>query len=754
MAGLIGSLRVDLSADTAAFSSGMSKAQRQAATSSSRIQKSLSGIGVGIGRVASAAGALGIAFSAAAFATYAKQALDYAASLGELARQAGVTVEQYQVLERAAIANGSSMDAMAVGLKRLQKTLGDAQRGSETATAAFAAVGISKEQLGSFRQAGDAIRPMMQGLEGLGSESVKVSVGAKLMGKSFADLLPTLSGGAKAYDEMTAAAVESGLLTTEQADKADQANDSIDLLAKTLRTKLAIALTDNLPAISSVIDGLADLIDQAATAIRWLDSVKVGIANFNIKTKVGASGFLQTVGAVTGLMPVGSAVAGISQVAADGRSRLQRTATPPKIVRVAQRGLTGGGAAQDLASGGGGGGGGSGNAERLRKDALRDAYRAETDQRRAEIDLLRAKMDLVVEYEDRDELQREILGLERQQEHASNAMNVAMGDMTQSQADRLNATNDLTHALELQAIKQEGIDRATEDQREIEEARSDVKQAALESEADMAETAAERRAAELRILEHTFAREKAALELARTKGKTAQERNLAGEKLDALEAGYAGKVSGVMRGTMGPLEAYLASLPTTAAKANEALEAIAANGLQSITDGLAEAMMGARSFADVFKNVAKSIIADLLRIAIQRTITSALGNVIGSGLSSAFGGGKIATVAKSVGGGIGKGLPKPKLARGGTIRGFAGTDRNILSINGIPQAMVGRGEMLRVEPNNDNGRIAHIVPSPYFNVVVDSRAQRVASPMATQAAMAGSSGAQAALHRRQARRIP
>jgi TP901 family phage tail tape measure protein len=61
-----------------------------------------------------------------------------------------------------------------------------------------------------------------------------------------------------------------------------------------------------------------------------------------------------------------------------------------------------------------------------------------------------------------------------------------------------------------------------------------------------------------------------------------------------------------------------------------------------------------------------------------------------------------------------------------------------------------------VTPNNDNSRggIAHIVPSPYFDVVVRNHASAVAAPMAGQAAVQGSSMAQREIARRHARQIP
>lgn len=64
-----------------------------------------------------------------------------------------------------------------------------------------------------------------------------------------------------------------------------------------------------------------------------------------------------------------------------------------------------------------------------------------------------------------------------------------------------------------------------------------------------------------------------------------------------------------------------------------------------------------------------------------------------------------------------------------------------------------------IHPNgaNDNGgrgAKVQVIPSPYFDVVVDGRAASVAAPMSQRAAIAGSTGAQTALARQRSRVIP
>ncbi len=71
-------------------------------------------------------------------------------------------------------------------------------------------------------------------------------------------------------------------------------------------------------------------------------------------------------------------------------------------------------------------------------------------------------------------------------------------------------------------------------------------------------------------------------------------------------------------------------------KAN--LAGIAMKGLQSLEDGLVSIIDGTKSAKDAFKDMARSIISDLIRMQIRRSITGPLAGAMG--LSGFFGGGK------------------------------------------------------------------------------------------------------------------
>ncbi len=85
----------------------------------------------------------------------------------------------------------------------------------------------------------------------------------------------------------------------------------------------------------------------------------------------------------------------------------------------------------------------------------------------------------------------------------------------------------------------------------------------------------------------------------------------------------------------------------------DALETTAVSGLSRMEDALLGVMEGTMSAKDAFKSMAKSIIADLARIAIQKSVTGP----ISAALSGMFAGSTAAPTGKAIGGSVQRGQP-------------------------------------------------------------------------------------------------
>lgn len=115
------------------------------------------------------------------------------------------------------------------------------------------------------------------------------------------------------------------------------------------------------------------------------------------------------------------------------------------------------------------------------------------------------------------------------------------------------------------------------------------------------------------------------------------EKEIARRKLDNLPKVTQAKKDKVDRDNEGPLKAKMRELRNNTDDINAALDNVGAKGLQSLEDGLVGVLDGTKSVAQAFSEMANQIIADLMRIAVQKLIVSAIGGLFADG--GAFSGG-------------------------------------------------------------------------------------------------------------------
>lgn len=758
------------------------------------------------GRMARGAAAFGITLGAIGFIAAGRHALEFAANLGETSRQIGTTVEQLQILQRIALANNVSTEGMERSIARLTRTLGEAKAGTASAIASFTRLGITPAQINSFEQGGDVLRTVAERIMRIPDPARQAAAAFALFGRQGQQLLPTLAAIARDYDRVGEEARRLGLLTDEQAAKADDANDKLAALAYTLRSRLAIAITDNIGPITSLINAFAGLIQR----LRQVIPLATAFAGIALGSRFGPWG--AAIGGTLGLLGGNAAMSDANQGRAamarqqrDTRLRslgaaapgdrsferrggvsnpaFQRAMRDPAVLRfhrdarmadraAAQASATSGvpaladmpGGDLDYSTGGAGGGRGGGGTDRAKEERerrLREEAEFQSELRGFRADILRAQQDQVSNADTRNEIELQILGIEREDYQAQLALQVGLEELTQARADELKLAYDQVFEERQQSLRLEQRRYVDEQINQTEQARFSVLSDALRQESDLAHTASERRDVEMRLLDLAYRQEQARLRAViaddTSSGAAVAEAEL---RLAALDQWRDREGQAIRQRTQGPIESFLDTLPTTAARANEALQQVAVGGLQSIEDGLVAILSGTKSVGAAFRDMASSILSDLIRIQIQRLITIPLSNA----LSGMLGGGFQSTAGQSIPGifqaiagvaSAGAGKKVPGFATGGSfvVGGVAGVDRNMLSLNGQPIARVSRGEPISIGSGRGGQRL-QIVPSPYFDVVVDGRVINTGAPMVAAGMTQARTGAQVDLHRRAGRRIP
>lgn len=232
---VIGALRVELSLNTAQFSTGLKQSQSK-----------LSAFGKSAGLAMAGLATAAIA-AAAAIGGAVKKAADHADLLGETSQKIGVSVEALSQLEYQAKFSGVTLDGLSTGLRKLADNMADFAMNSKAGVGvAFKALAIDvKDASGNLRTGDQVLGDVADRFSRMENGALKTSLAIQIFGKSGADLIPMLNEGRQGIADYAAEADKLGItLSTGTAKAADQFND-------------------NMTRVDSVLDGLANKIMEA-----------------------------------------------------------------------------------------------------------------------------------------------------------------------------------------------------------------------------------------------------------------------------------------------------------------------------------------------------------------------------------------------------------------------------------------------------------------------------------------------------------
>jgi hypothetical protein len=781
----VASVSTSLTLESQSFISGLKKAVDQSAASSAKIERHMNTI-VNAGKALT-----GFALTSGLVAL-AGRSLDYASSLGEVAQQLGVTTKDLQVYRYAATQVGVSQEDMDKGLAKLTVTIGKAADGSKAQATSFRELGVSvRTANGDVRTAGEVIPDLAEALSKVKDPATRARIEVELLGKSGQKLDTLLAGGSAGVSELAQAAESLGVvLSDDQIQSADNTADKLASLKMVLEARIAGVVADNADAILTLADSFVSLVGSIGKAIEayknWADITtiyaplaskeKVEAAKGRlVQSKSGRKEYLEDI-------RLRQTSGQISQAeAVEEMRRLSDAGYAANSVVPASAGR-GRGALPTVDDGGSSAKAAASKAKAAAEKAAREAEQAQKQARaredryqselaRSDDEFLGLRASLSNDARERAGYEHEQAQLGLAERDRARQMDVIDGQLSAGAAAELKLRDERNTELSESLINrrldaelaQESLDLLQSDlgnQRDL-----------LTGQLDLARTASERRDLELQLLALQKREERARLQAVLTLengdenlSTSKTQKDIARDRLNLLDRMYGNAEESTKRSTMGPGEAYLAEINKSSSEKAEAFQASAVNGLKSLEDQLTDTATATFKFKGAFGQLANSVISDLMRIAIQRNITGPLANLLFGGSSGGSSGGLL----NSVGGffGLGKGLginsdaaaagassPIPGLATGGTIGGFSGVDKNLLSINGSPVARVMRGEQLRIEPNNDNGRGVQPISFDLRGAVMTQDLLAQMQAMAAAAAVHGSSDAQAAMARRAGRTI-
>ncbi len=242
------------------------------------ITQSFAGAVPGVGGFAAALGPVGIGLGVVAGGALAavgavtalvKSAVDAGSKFNDLSIKTGLSVETLSGLTLQAKQSGTSIEALASGVFMLQKNM----QGGSADTLKFAAdMGITEENVSD---ADGTLRRLLQGLAKIPDEATRNAVGAKLMGRGYADLavlVKDLNGDVDGAIEATRAM--GGLMSGPAAAAADRLGDELDALSVRGQGLAVLIGSSIVPEITRAIEDIGAALNfNKGTWKEWADYI-------------------------------------------------------------------------------------------------------------------------------------------------------------------------------------------------------------------------------------------------------------------------------------------------------------------------------------------------------------------------------------------------------------------------------------------------------------------------------------------------
>jgi ABC-type transporter Mla subunit MlaD len=284
MAISLGTLLIELKAETAAFSSALDKAAQLSVNKSEDMKKAFTAAGVAIsGALASAGGAI------VEMVSHAAEAADH---LNKLSQSAGVSVEALSSLGYAAKLSDIDLEALGNSLEKLSKHMFEAADKGGNSAAAFDRLGIAvKDSSGHLRNIEDVMRDLAGKFAGMEDGAAKTALSMQLFGKAGAVMIPLLNQGSAGLAQMTEEARKLGITIDGETSKAaEEFHDNLVRLEGVLTGVGNAMLRSVAPALSQISERLVQAAKDSDTAS------KTGMfSEYFIKAAIIGFGLLQTI---------------------------------------------------------------------------------------------------------------------------------------------------------------------------------------------------------------------------------------------------------------------------------------------------------------------------------------------------------------------------------------------------------------------------------------------------------------------------
>ncbi|OIF35656.1 replication protein [Acinetobacter baumannii] len=353
----LGRLTLDLVVQTASFSEPLSRAERQARTSSQGIANSLNIAAIAVSALSGAVAGL----SVAQLVNFSDQVIQTGNDIQKFSKLANASVREFQYYAKGAETAGISLESFADKMKDMQDRIGDFQQTGGGPLADFFTniapkVGVTIQQFQKL-SGPQALQLFYNSLEKAGASTNDMKFYMEAIISDSSLLIPLLEKGGKGFKEWGDAAEKAGaIMTDELAANLSEAKKQLmlmDLQWQGLENRL---INNVVPAVKMVIDNWGEIkaiaiAVSAGIATRFVPALVVATyqlgqtAIFAVRAGVGLASFARNAGATASVMALLGGPAGLAMLAtqiavAGGAYYLMTQQTKDATEALSDQGLT------------------------------------------------------------------------------------------------------------------------------------------------------------------------------------------------------------------------------------------------------------------------------------------------------------------------------------------------------------------------------------------------------------------------------
>lgn len=323
----LGRLTLDLVVRTASFSEPLSRAERQARTSSQGIANSLNIAAIAVSALGGAVSGL----SVAQLVNFSDQVIQTGNDIQKFSKLANASVREFQYYAKGAETAGISLESFADKMKDMQDRIGDFQQTGGGPLADFFTniapkVGVTIQQFQKL-SGPEALQLFYNSLEKAGASTNDMKFYMEAIISDSSLLIPLLENGGEGFKKWGDAAEKAGAIMSDDLVKSlAQARENLQLMDLQWQGVEARLVNNVVPAIETVIENWDDIkavtiAVSAGIATRFVPALVVATyqlgqtAIFAVRAGVGLASFARSAGATAGVMALLGGPAGLAMLA-------------------------------------------------------------------------------------------------------------------------------------------------------------------------------------------------------------------------------------------------------------------------------------------------------------------------------------------------------------------------------------------------------------------------------------------------------